>query len=671
YVGTHLTTTQFPYYTLKYAQGTFTRGRNDIGLNHSLEYGGPYGMTFGGGGRSVYNPKLMQTWHFYYPAFARGPNEKPATVATADVSNTQDNRRGFRWDLDRDDSQWKIVPTGWRTRHLIKLTVLEITKDIHASQVEADWRARIHHDGSTDMTWDPGDVIHRAGDMFVRMEMIQLRKMNPVDPDHVGDSRTYVYSKPIWFGKFRGDAWRSDSPSPFKKMGNRMMHLVSDPEPKGGDLRSYRGRGMRTRSWRDNFRGWDFNSPQFDKTYRWEKDLVRNLIYNDSELQKKIDPTPFHPDMGDPGMNDDQRVGDDSVWIPPVAIDMKGFGVHGTWSERNDAFLQDILQSPDHGLFGYRSISAGGRTVGSLYTAVRPSMYTENGVNIGFSRDAATGSEVHAVYQYGDRRGDTFGNYAFRGEKVEFERRLKDPQKPALGYAYGYNGRYTPMIYGRLSMQRPWDNATLRKTPIYGLYALRGWDLTRYERWGTGLRGDESNPVYDFNATTQSWAEPAVNVQANDQGYMTKRFLMVVQGLQMPYHPHRIKDLPALLPDTEIALAAPRRKAVFDADPKEVVPSGSVYRRAPLGGSYENYRPDRERTIGFRFWAGDASGADTTKHNDTWITGPANPNQFRIHDMWLEEGFSPKEVREILGLDPAQFPDATLDRTIPGLYESK
>ncbi|MDR3230968.1 MAG: hypothetical protein LBT65_05985 [Synergistaceae bacterium] len=674
----------YPYYTLKYTQGTFTEGRNKIGLSHYLEYGGPYGMTFGGGNRSVYNPKLMQTWHFYYNPTDVGPNEKPLTKPDIQVRDAVDTRRGFRWDLDRDDTQWRSVPRGWSTRHIIRLTVLEITRDIHAWEVEKEWRPRIHHVSSTDSDYpwnnpdcyENDDVIHKAGDMFVRMEMIQLKKLNPGNGDvDIRDSRNYVYSKPIWFGKFRGDSWKGDAPSLFKKMGNRMMHLVSEPEPKGGDAQTFRGRGMRIRSWKDNFRGWDFDKPNYDsRDYTWVNDLIG----------KNYGLTPFHPDMegGESG-------GDEVVWTPPVAIDLKGYGVHGDWGERNDMFLLETLQNPRHELFGYRSVNSEGRTVGGYYLSGGPSLNAAINAraNVGFTND------VHSVYQYGDRRGDTYGNYAFTGEKVEFERRLKNPGSPPAkpgpdDYVYAYNGKYTPMIYGRLSMQRPWE---MRNTPIYGLYALRNWDYTLFERIGGGsdtsiLGENPYNPVYDFNKFSWREENSHENIERNDQGFATKRFLMVVQGLQMPYQPNRIKALDDLLPYTSATPGAAIRNGVFTAEPKKIVPAEKAsdlgglsseheyyYRRTPAGSPDQAYKPDRRRMLGFRFWAGDSSGNDTSKHNDAWVTGAQNPNQFKFYDMWFDAGFSPGEVRRILGLDPSRYPDndPNLGEKIAEFYKTK
>jgi hypothetical protein len=39
--------------------------------------------------------------------------------------------------------------------------------------------------------------------------------------------------------------------------------------------------------------------------------------------------------------------------------------------------------------------------------------------------------------------------------------------------------------------------------------------------------------------------------------------------------------------------------------------------------------------------------------------------------MWFDEGFTPKEVRAILGLDPKQFTDSTLNMKIPELYKTQ
>ncbi|MDR1977909.1 MAG: type II secretion system GspH family protein [Synergistaceae bacterium] len=551
----------------------FTRGRNKIGVSHYKAYGGPFGMTYGGGNRAVYNPKQTQTWHLYYKG-----TDQPDTNVVLNFPTNVDTRKGYRWDMDRNDTSSKSVPIVWNTRHIIKLTVLEVTRDIYASEVAEEWRGRIHHDGSTDLGYSPKDVIHQAGDLFVRMEMGQLRNMNPattVNTD-IYDSRNYIFSKPLWYGKFKGDAWRGNSPSPFKKMGNSMMHIVTPPEPEEGDSQSFRHRRMRVRSWKDTFRGWDFANPVYtNKGYAWKDDLIGK--------------SPVHPDLEE---------GADKVWTPPVAIDLKGYGV-------TVAVAGTIkYQTPGSDEFGRYTLGSDGKS-------------TPNG-NAGFVND------IHSVYQWGDRAYNTFGNYAALGQKVQFERRRKDPDSP---YVYGYNGYYDDKIYGRLSLQRPYGN----NVPIYGLYALRGWD---YLNINLGPTTGTANPVNDHNTSTYG---------KGSVGYPSKRFLMVAQGLQMPYQPSRIGIsgnviLPNLNPP-------------------------DYYRRAPENTPDVVYRKNRDRVFGLRFWGGDSSGQGAAD--------ASNPNQFKFYDMWIEEGFSPKEVRAILGLDPKQFPDSTLNREIPKLYDTK
>ena len=575
-----------PYYTREAALRTFTRGRNKIGLSHYLAYGGPYGMTYGGSSRSVYSPKHMQTWHLYYNESNAKGSHDPETKVVMDFPSKEDTRKGYRWDLhDIKDGSTREVPIVWRTRHLVKLTVLEITRDILASEVEEDWRARVHHGGST-ADYDPNDVIHQAGDLFVRLEMVQVKNIDGDTANDINDSRTYCYSKPLWFGKFRGDYWKGDSPSPFKKMGNKMMHIVSPPEPKGGDRKTFQRRSMRIRSWKDNFLGWDFDEPNYAKgTYAWKDDLIGK--------------NPRHPDL---------QEGDGMVWTPPIAIDLKGYGVQGDWGKHSQfPVIRDRWQNPGHSDFGSNSVGADGK-VGNK--------------NKGFVNN------VHSVYQWGDRYADTYGNYAFTGQKVEFERRRENNQ-----YVYAYNGYYDDKIYGRLSLQRPYGS----NTPLYGLYALRGWDYLLYELSGITGKGPV-NPVYDRNGPSYA------DVNGKKYTASSKRFLMVVQGLQMPYQPSRI-DL----------------KGDF-VQPNLDAGSANYYRRAPEGTPDAVYRKDRVRTLGFRFWSGP---------NGKNASDAKNPNQFKFYDMWIDEGFTPKEVRAILGLDPQQFTDSTLNVKIPMLYSTQ
>jgi hypothetical protein len=123
-----------------------------------------------------------------------------------------------------------------------------------------------------------------------------------------------------------------------------------------------------------------------------------------------------------------------------------------------------------------------------------------------------------------------------------------------------YSGDYGDKIYGRLSYLRPRrDTPPNQNTPLFGLYAIRGWDL------GTSRNGN----AYDIDNTP-------------------RRFLTVFQGMRLPYYPGG--------------------------------------RNREIGSNY--YSPDRKRVVSFRFW-----GVDTN-----------------VYDSWIGEGFSPREVRAILGL---------------------
>jgi hypothetical protein len=175
---------------------------------------------------------------------------------------------------------------------------------------------------------------------------------------------------------------------------------------------------------------------------------------------------------------------------------------------------------------------------------------------------------------------------------VERERRSKG----GGGYAYAYNGKYSPDTYGRLSLIRPWSDNLLptlpnQTTPIFGLYAMRGWDF------GTSRI---PNMVYDDKDKNTS-----------------KRFLTVVQGLQIPYLPTDVR---------------PATKVV----PRDLSQDGDVF------------KPDRDRIFGFRFW-------------DNAVAGVA-ASRTRLYDTWIGEGFSPREVRAILGLK------TTDEKEIRGTY---
>jgi hypothetical protein len=501
-------------------------GRNNRYIITNSTYGQSYGMD--AGVYSAYSPKRLQSWHKY--PWTKIPPEN-------------DKRLGFRWDHSwhihkgSDNAQRKL----WEARQILKLTVLEVTRNITANEIEDDeWKLKIHHDGET-LTGNtpltalgPDAVIHASGDLFVRAELIHL---NEDETNDWYDSRYYVYSKPAWFGKFKGDAWRGDDPSPFKKLGNAMQHIVPDPEPARGNAQSFRRRGMRVRSWKEAFLGWDFGWIKRDSTGRYQY-VWRNFVNRDSvnynadapfEIGDKetMPPDFFKTVYGADGRIDGSTRPSDSVWIPPIAIDMNNV-------------------TPD--FFG-------------------------------------------KVGQSGGAAGNTFGQYMSTKQYVE-----RTSRDIGGNYTYAYNGVYGTddstvegsRIYGRLSFLRPWRATPLpnQTTPIFGLYAMRGWDL------GTSFR---SGVVYDSTDDTP------------------KRFLTVFQGLRLPYQP-----------------------------------TTTVRTREPNGK--KDYAADRKRTIGFRFWG---SG-----------------NDFILYDSWIGEGFSPSEVRAILGLREKK-PDEGKDdyiRFIRGAY---
>jgi hypothetical protein len=197
-------------------------------------------------------------------------------------------------------------------------------------------------------------------------------------------------------------------------------------------------------------------------------------------------------------------------------------------------------------------------------------------------------SVVTQVIQYGDSGSyatpGTFGQYMSANQYVE--RASKDISGEDI---YAYAGVYGTgsstegsRIYGRLSYMRPWrDSLPNQTTPIFGLYAMRGWDYGT-SGWKTG----NSYYVYDNEANP------------------FKRFLTVVQGLRLPYKP---KD-------------APKRD------------SGDTL-----------YAAGRKRFIGFLFW---------TNYTNA-------ENSIEIYDSWIGEGFSPREVRAILGLKAGTDDTAT------------
>jgi hypothetical protein len=484
-------------------------GRADRANNS--DYGIMYGMRpprYNTPWRSHYSPKHMQSWHIDPP---------PSSTQQTQTANKPANRIGFCW-----DGSWHLYNTGtggqrvlWTQRRIFKLTVLEVTRDIMASEIEADWIAGGAVEDST-------NIVHKAGDMFVRAEMIH-RKDNTKDWN---DSQYYVYSKPIWFGKFKGDAWRGDYSSPFKKLGNTMQHIVADPEPPYGDPQSFRRRGMRVRSWKEAFLGWDFSKVKQDADGRYRhlwKDFVNEK--RSVDYPPDINPSDGPFDVTDgvvkfpPDFHKTQYVGSmvssafkgtyrisDSIWTPPIAINMN------------------------------------------------------NGATI----------------QAGSVLNNTFGQYSYNGQSV------------GRNTNNVYNGNYTDRIYGRLSILRNQGNST----PIFGLYAMRGWDYGTSENTTT-----TQNPgYYSYGGV---WNPPTTTTTTDvydSTDDTAKRFLMVVQGLQLPFQP---------------SFATARQP------------------------NNRDYKADRDRIFGFHFWT-------------TWTstTEPA----IKFYDTWIGEGFSPREVRAILGL---------------------
>jgi prepilin-type N-terminal cleavage/methylation domain-containing protein len=504
-------------------------GRNDRYYQDRIEGSHVgYGMMYGQdqGYISLYSPKHMQSWHLY----------DGTTVGDMLTEGEEDNRLGFRWDRswnihfqknDRpDDPNYNISNQReiWQQRHILKLTVLEVTRNIQASEVEDEWNFKIHHGGETDInkvTPLADSWVHKAGDIFIRAELIGLKK----GATDWNNSRNYIYSKPIWYGKFKGDAWRGDYPSPFKKLGNTMQHVVADPEPKEGDDQSYRRRGMRVRSWKESFLGWDFSKVTGeDYRYIW-KQFVESLppdfykttyIKGDRNNYGRVNPV----------LTDTPH----SVWTPPIAIDLN--------KNNNGNKTEKIKQSSEFGQYS-------------------------------------------SEYQYVSR--DARGYNGEYGYDVLRQQR----GKPIIPEG--------SRVYGRLSILRPWRATQPNQTtPIFGLYAMRGWDF-----------GTSSAPDWDINNNAKEGS-----YVSDSPGPTCKRFLTVVQGLQLPYRPK---------------------------------PTEAGYRREP---SDVAYTPDRERILGFRFWS-----------------SSSNTSTYRLYDTWIGEGFSPREVRAILGLK-----DDTEDADVRGTY---
>jgi hypothetical protein len=468
---------------------SFTEGRN-FGARVRGDGSEPkppfYGMTNDRGvgyAAAVYSPKLMQSWHKYAGTSSiidMGDNE---------VELVSDHRVGFRWDRG-----WGVVTNIWKKRHILKLTVLELTQDVAT-------------------TWGES---HTAGDMFVRAELIQLK---PGTSDFY-NSQNYVYSRPLWFGKFKGDSWNGNDPSPFKKMGNRMEHVVSGPEPLSGDAQSYRRRNMQVRSWKDSFEGWDFAEENTSTgRYTWKTDLLPNSNSNTPAAGypgylSRNEPTNESDilSLGKP-VNWDTGAGSNNVWTPPIAVNLNSPG--------ND--------------YGYNNRS---------------------------------------IYQ-----DNNFGQYS---DAQYTQRELRSG-------TYAYNGYYTNRLYGRLSLLRNQGNTN----PLYGLYALRGWD------YGTSY---VSNVTYDSNSSS------------------SKRFLMVTQGLQLPYR-----------------------------NPSYIEANNTITSMTNTRG---NFAADRLRVMGLLIWQ-----------------SQSGTNAFQFNDIWLGEGFAPWEIREILGLASSVTDEKMLELYQQGVGE--
>jgi hypothetical protein len=520
--------------------------------------------------------------------------------------------------------------------------------------------------------------------MFVRAELIQLKRAtdNEADEDSwIYDSRNWVYSKPLWFGKFRGDGWRGKgdpdeavSWSLFKRMGMSMMHLVADPEPAGGDAQSFRGivygessadvtgardkdgspikpgRGVRVRSWKDHFRGWPFsddpaqNKAEPRKVYSlgdYNKNL-ENALRNRSLSPRGV----LNPDLTftddaysdkktapliDKLENLERKHRLDGIWTPPIAIDLNGWALDVT---QKIPPLADISNTADPNNDNFGAISYGHQI------ALRPQ-------SKGFSPDG-----IHYVNQWGAAgparadRYETFGQYAFENQRVQYERRQEGKNskgKPV--YRFAYNGSYTDMLYARLSLLRPdsgsADKASgsykLNRLPVWGLYAIRAWD---YQKAKMGMVSNADKFVYDFQEPTRNNHGAGY---ADNTGEGRKRLLMVVQGLQLPYQPNR--------------QTSDSKKYVT---PLSGASDADLYLRAPRGFSrhdgtvkdYRKYRKNRERIFGLHFWGNARSKGSGNKN----VSENMNPNKYEIDEVWIGEGFSPLEIREILGLDPAKFP---------------
>jgi hypothetical protein len=316
----------------------------------------------------------------------------------------------------------------------------------------------------------------------------------------------------------------------------------------------------------------------------------------------------------------------DGVWTPPAAIDLNGWALNIYQKIPPHPDISDSAD-PSHASFGSNSYH--------YQEALRPQ-------SRGFSAD-----NIHYVNQWGSagpssgNRYETFGQYAFRDQRAQYERRQYGvDSKGNLRYLFAYNGSYTDMLYVRLSQLRPDSGSVnpadlgykLNRLPVWGLYAIRAWDYQK-SKMGMASRVDEY--IYDFQEPTRN---DSGGGYLDNTGEGRKRLLMVVQGLQLPYQPNRqtsdsrkyVFPLPGRF-DSDRYLRAPRKSSQHDKTAKE----------------YRTYRKNRERVFGLHFWG----NARSKK-----VSASTNPNSHEINEVWIGEGFSPLEVREILGLDPAQFP---------------
>ena len=213
-----------------------------------------------------------------------------------------------------------------------------------------------------------------------------------------------------------------------------MQHIVADPEPEEGDDQSFRRRGMRVRSWKESFLGWDFSRVSLP-SYRY---VWRDFVNGTKETHKEENPF----DVADNG---------------------------------KEKFTPDFFETV-YGMGG--RVASGNKTAHSVWT---PPI----AIDLNKEEPLTITSSVKSVAQSGSSATSTFGQYT-NSQYVQRERRAK-----GSGYVYGYNGKYDNYIYGRLSVLRPWrDTLPNQTTPIFGLYAQRSWDF------GASRARDESS-VYD------------------------------------------------------------------------------------------------------------------------------------------------------------------------------